>query len=63
MEKKLGVVGIGAMGSGMVGVLLENDYTVTVFDLNTDALKAVEKKGATAAAAKSRANLVRIGLT
>lgn len=50
MEKKAGIIGTGAMGSGMVGMLLENGYTVTAFDLNADALQAVEKKGATAAA-------------
>jgi 3-hydroxyisobutyrate dehydrogenase len=50
MEKRAGVVGIGAMGSGMVGVLLENGYTVTVFDLNAEATKAVAKEGVTVAA-------------
>jgi 3-hydroxyisobutyrate dehydrogenase len=50
MGKKAGIIGIGAMGSGMVGVLLENGYTVTAFDLNADALKAIEKKGVTVAA-------------
>ncbi len=46
MKKRVGIIGVGAMGSGMVGMLLQNDYPVTAFDINTDALQAVEKKGA-----------------
>ena len=49
MKKNIGVIGLGAMGSGMVGVLLENGYPVTGFDLNSEAIRSVEKKGARAA--------------
>ena len=46
MQKKIGVIGVGAMGSGMVGVLRSHDYAVTVFDVNNEAVKAVEQQGA-----------------
>jgi len=48
MEKNVGIIGVGAMGSGMVGMLLQNGYTVTAFDIDAGALHAVEQKGAAA---------------
>ena len=49
MKKNIGVIGLGAMGSGMVGVLLENGYPVTGFDLNSEAIRSAENKGARSA--------------
>lgn len=58
MEKKAGVVGVGAMGIGMVGMLLKNGYQVTVFDLNADAVERAVAKGA--AAAESPADVGKV---
>jgi 3-hydroxyisobutyrate dehydrogenase len=49
MKKHIGFIGLGAMGSGMTGMLLKNGYPVTCFDINPDAVKAAIKKGAIAA--------------
>ena len=49
MKKKIGFIGLGAMGSGMVGMLLKNGYQVTCFDINPEAIQKAVKKGALAA--------------
>jgi len=50
MKSNIGVIGIGAMGRGLVGMLIENGYPVTVFDVNKDAVQAAVELGAEAAA-------------
>jgi len=49
MKKNIGFIGLGAMGSGMVAMLLKNDYPVTCYDINSDVVQAAIEKGATAA--------------
>lgn len=44
--KKVGFIGVGAMGRGMVKNLLKAGYSVTAFDLSDAALKAVAELGA-----------------
>lgn len=46
MKKNIGFIGLGAMGSGMVALLLKNDYPVTCFDINSDVVQAATQKGA-----------------
>lgn len=48
MAKQIGFIGVGNMGRGMVRNLLKAGYTVRVFDLNPEAVSAVEKDGAIA---------------
>lgn len=55
MKKDIGFIGLGAMGSGMVEMLLKNGYSVTCFDINSDAVQAAIKKGAFAAGSPSGA--------
>lgn len=43
---KLGYVGLGKMGFGMVEQMLEKDYEVVANDHNIEAIKEIEKKGA-----------------
>ena len=45
-EMNLGFVGLGRMGGPMSGRLVERGHTVSVFDLNTHAIKALADKGA-----------------
>ena len=52
MKKKIGVIGVGAMGIGMVGNLVKQGYTVTVFDLDADRVAAAVEKGAAGAASQ-----------
>ena len=49
MKKNIGFIGLGAMGSGMTGMLLKNDYPVTCFDINPEVVQAATAKGARAA--------------
>ena len=49
MKKNIGFIGLGAMGSGMVEMLLKNDYPVTCFDINSETVEAAKKKGARSA--------------
>jgi len=49
MEKNIGFIGLGAMGSGMVGMLLKNGYPVICFDLNSEVVQAATENGARAA--------------
>ena len=52
MEKKIGVIGVGAMGIGMVGNLVKEGYTVTAFDIDAQRIAAAEEKGAAGAASQ-----------
>jgi 2-hydroxymethylglutarate dehydrogenase len=49
MKKDIGFIGLGAMGSGMVEMLLKNGYSVNCFDINSDSVQAAVTKGAVAA--------------
>ena len=44
--KKIGFVGLGAMGRGLVGNLLRKGFDVTVWDLSPTAVDAMVAKGA-----------------
>jgi len=46
MAKRMGVIGVGAMGKGIVGTLLKAGYPVTAFDVNQAALAGVVGQGA-----------------
>lgn len=43
---KLGMVGLGKMGFNLVLNLLENGHEVVAYDINKEAMKNIEKKGA-----------------
>ena len=53
---QLGVVGLGRMGANIVRRLMRDGHTCVVFDVNPEAVTALEKEGATGAA--SVTNLV-----
>ncbi len=46
---QLGVVGLGRMGANIVRRLMRDGHTCVVFDVNPDAVKDLEKEGATGA--------------
>ena len=46
---QLGVVGLGRMGSNIVRRLMRDGHSCVVFDVNPDAVKDLEKAGATGA--------------
>jgi len=46
---QLGVVGLGRMGANIVRRLMRDGHTCVVFDVNPDAVKALESEGATGA--------------
>ncbi len=46
---QLGMVGLGRMGAGLVGRLMRDGHTCVVYDVNPDAVKAMEQQGATGA--------------
>jgi 6-phosphogluconate dehydrogenase len=46
---QLGVVGLGRMGANIVRRLMRDGHTCVVFDVNADAIKDLEKEGATGA--------------
>ena len=46
---QLGVVGLGRMGANIVRRLMRDGHTCVVFDLDPDAVEALEKEGASAA--------------
>jgi len=46
---QLGVVGLGRMGANLVRRLMRDGHTCVVFDVNADAIKDLEKEGATGA--------------
>lgn len=52
---QLSFVGLGAMGAPMAENLIRAGYQVTVYDLNTAALKALEERGAHVAMSKQEA--------
>jgi len=43
---KIGYIGLGKMGSGMVSRLLEKGYEVVAFDPNAEAVKKISAGGA-----------------
>jgi 3-hydroxyisobutyrate dehydrogenase len=53
---KIGFIGLGAMGRGMAGVLLEEGHEVTGFDINPAALDWLEGKGGRRAASVAAAS-------
>jgi 6-phosphogluconate dehydrogenase len=46
---QLGMVGLGRMGANIVRRLMRDGHTCVVFDVNPDAVRMLEKEGATAA--------------
>ena len=44
---QLGMVGLGRMGAGLVGRLTRDGHSCVVYDVNPDAVKAMEQHGAT----------------
>ena len=46
---QLGMVGLGRMGANLVRRLIRDGHTCVVFDVNADAIKDLEKEGATGA--------------
>ena len=52
MEKKIGIIGVGAMGIGMVGNLVKEGYAVTAFDIDSKRIAAAKDKGAAGAASQ-----------
>ncbi|HKJ69495.1 MAG TPA: decarboxylating 6-phosphogluconate dehydrogenase, partial [bacterium] len=46
---KLGIIGLGKMGGNMVQRLLQDDHDVVVFDMQEDAVRSAEQKGAAGA--------------
>ena len=47
---QLGMIGLGRMGAGLVGRLMRDGHRCVVYDVNPDAVTALEKDGATGAA-------------
>ena len=47
---QLGMIGLGRMGANMVRRLMRAGHTCVVYDVNADAVKALEAEGATGAA-------------
>jgi len=47
--KKVGFIGVGIMGAGMVRNVLKGGFDVKVFDMNSEAVAEIVKEGATAA--------------
>ena len=62
MNKKIGFIGLGIMGSQMAAHLLEAGYEVTVFDINQESINQLTAKGAkdalNCADAAAKANVV-----
>ena len=50
MSNKVGVIGLGAMGSGMAGSLRRAGFDTAVFDIRTEVAQAFAKEGGTACA-------------
>ncbi|GAF64810.1 putative tartronate semialdehyde reductase [Bacillus sp. TS-2] len=50
MKKKVGFIGLGIMGLPMAKNLIKNQFTVTGFDLNKEAVEVITKEGAKPAA-------------
>lgn len=47
LEKKLGIIGLGVMGKPMAKNLIKAGYSLTVFDINAEAVKELVSLGAT----------------
>ena len=62
MTKKIGFIGLGIMGKPMALNLLKAGHTVTVFDLNEEAIRALQEAGAkgavSAADAASKSDII-----
>merc|ERR1719181_1931436 len=52
---KVGFIGLGNMGAHMARNLIKNGKTLTVFDLNQDAVSSLTDAGATAASSPAEA--------
>ena len=48
-ERRIGFLGLGAMGSRMVMTLMKNDFIVTVYDVRNKAIESLEAIGAISA--------------
>ncbi len=46
MKKKIGIVGLGAMGGGVAQRLLEEKYPIIVYDIQKERIEELEKRGA-----------------
>ena len=46
---QIGMIGLGRMGGGMVRRLMRDSHECVVYDLNSEAVKELEKDGAIAA--------------
>jgi len=46
---QLGMVGLGRMGANLVRRLMRDGHRCVVYDVNADAVKALESEGATGA--------------
>lgn len=46
MTKRIGIIGVGAMGEGLAKTLLAAGYRVTAYDVSTEALEKVSSQGA-----------------
>jgi len=46
---QFGMIGLGRMGANMVRRLLRDGHECVVFDVNPEAIKALEQEGATGA--------------
>src|SRR5699024_9400884 len=44
--KKIGVIGCGLMGSGIVKTLINNDYEVFIYDINENTVNKIMEIGA-----------------
>ncbi len=53
MDARYGYIGLGNMGSAMVGHLLSTSASVTVFDLDSDAVDRAVEEGASAASSSA----------
>lgn len=49
MKKRMGIIGVGAMGEGIAKTLLEAGFTVNAYDVNQEALEKVSSLGAVVA--------------
>lgn len=55
MTKKIGFIGLGIMGKPMALNLLKAGHTLTVFDLNEEAIRSLQKAGAKGAVSAAEA--------
>jgi len=63
-KKKVGYIGLGHMGGGMAGNLLKQEFSVTVYDVNPDAVAILKDQGAlTAGSPKAVAERADVVIT